>query len=89
MSPPRRPPPGVRRDRLYRDLFASAITADGSDGGGVDAVGCARAAKYVDWHNPMTYDFFGALRCVPGEGADGPVLAADLLPGRAGRGLHE
>ncbi|MFD9424131.1 MULTISPECIES: glycoside hydrolase family 18 protein [unclassified Streptomyces] len=42
------------------NLVTSAITADGSDGGKIDAVDYAGAAKYLDWYNPMTYDFFGA-----------------------------
>ncbi|MET8329133.1 glycoside hydrolase family 18 protein [Streptomyces sp. NPDC005181] len=42
------------------NLVTSAITADGSDGGKLDAVDYGGAAKYVDWYNPMTYDFFGA-----------------------------
>ncbi|MET9413811.1 glycoside hydrolase family 18 protein [Streptomyces klenkii] len=43
-----------------RNLVTAAITADASDGGKIDAVDYAGAARYVDWYNPMTYDFFGA-----------------------------
>ncbi|MFF1837486.1 glycoside hydrolase family 18 protein [Streptomyces sp. NPDC058231] len=42
------------------NLVTSAISADGSDGGKLEAVDYGGAAKYVDWYNPMTYDFFGA-----------------------------
>ncbi|WP_393055410.1 glycoside hydrolase family 18 protein [Streptomyces sp. LN549] len=42
------------------NLVTSAISADGSDGGKLDAVDYGGASKYVDWYNPMTYDFFGA-----------------------------
>ncbi|MFJ3269281.1 glycoside hydrolase family 18 protein [Streptomyces sp. NPDC086776] len=42
------------------NLVTSAITADGSDGGKLDAVDYGGAAQYVDWYNPMTYDLFGA-----------------------------
>ncbi|MCM2415298.1 glycoside hydrolase family 18 protein [Streptomyces sp. RKAG290] len=42
------------------NLVTSAITADASEGGKLDAVDYGGAAKYVDWYNPMTYDFFGA-----------------------------
>ncbi|MFF2435561.1 glycoside hydrolase family 18 protein [Streptomyces sp. NPDC058107] len=42
------------------NLVTSAITADGSDGGKLEAVDYGGAAQYVDWYNPMTYDFFGA-----------------------------
>ncbi|MFC7588492.1 glycosyl hydrolase family 18 protein [Nonomuraea antimicrobica] len=41
-------------------LVTSAITADGTDGGKIDAADYAGAAQYVDWYNVMTYDFFGA-----------------------------
>ncbi|WP_406098703.1 glycoside hydrolase family 18 protein [Streptomyces sp. NBC_01013] len=42
------------------NLVTSAISADGSEGGKLDAVDYGGASKYVDWYNPMTYDFFGA-----------------------------
>ncbi|GAA2711975.1 MULTISPECIES: glycoside hydrolase family 18 protein [Streptomyces] len=41
-------------------LVTAAITADASAGGKIDAVDYAGAARYVDWYNPMTYDYFGA-----------------------------
>ncbi|MDF5752101.1 glycosyl hydrolase family 18 protein [Spongiactinospora sp. TRM90649] len=41
-------------------LITAAITADGTDGGKMDAADYAGAAQYVDWYNVMTYDFFGA-----------------------------
>ncbi|GAA0915057.1 hypothetical protein GCM10009560_09010 [Nonomuraea longicatena] len=41
-------------------LVTAAITADGNDGGKIDAADYAGAAQYVDWYNVMTYDFFGA-----------------------------
>ncbi|HEV7934362.1 MAG TPA: glycosyl hydrolase family 18 protein [Actinomadura sp.] len=42
------------------NLVTAAITADGTSGGKIDAADYAGAAQYVDWYNPMTYDFFGA-----------------------------
>lgn len=42
------------------NLVTAAITADASSGGKIDAADYAGAAQYVDWYNPMTYDFFGA-----------------------------
>ncbi|WNI25928.1 glycoside hydrolase family 18 protein [Streptomyces sp. ITFR-16] len=52
---------GALRAKFGTDnLVTSAITADGSEGGKLDAVDYGGAAKYVDWYNPMTYDFFGA-----------------------------
>ncbi|NRQ35785.1 chitinase [Nonomuraea sp. NN258] len=41
-------------------LVTAAITADGTDGGKIDAADYAGAAPYIDWYNVMTYDFFGA-----------------------------
>ncbi|MFF8969496.1 glycoside hydrolase family 18 protein [Streptomyces sp. NPDC014995] len=42
------------------NLVTAAITADATPGGKIDAADYAGAAPYVDWYNPMTYDFFGA-----------------------------
>ncbi|GLJ90477.1 chitinase [Streptomyces poonensis] len=41
-------------------LITSAIPADATAGGKLDAADYAGAARYVDWYNPMTYDYFGA-----------------------------
>ncbi|MEU3647979.1 glycoside hydrolase family 18 protein [Lentzea sp. NPDC034063] len=43
------------------NLVTAAISADGSAGGKLDKADYAGAAQYVDWYNPMTYDFFGAF----------------------------
>ncbi|MFC3571801.1 glycoside hydrolase family 18 protein [Streptomyces yaanensis] len=43
-----------------RELITAAITADGTSGGKIDAADYAGTAKYVNWYNPMTYDYFGA-----------------------------
>ncbi|MDX6364075.1 MAG: chitinase, partial [Streptomyces sp.] len=48
------------RTRFGGELVTSAITADATTGGKIDAANYAGAAQYVDWYNPMTYDFFGA-----------------------------
>ena len=42
-------------------LVTAAITADGSNGGKIDAADYAGAAGAVDWLMPMTYDYFGAF----------------------------
>ncbi|WP_251092573.1 glycoside hydrolase family 18 protein [Streptomyces sp. Caat 7-52] len=42
------------------NLVTAAITADATSGGKIDAADYAGAARYVDWYNPMTYDYFGA-----------------------------
>ncbi len=63
----------------------AAITADATSGGKIDAANYAGAAQYVDWYNPMTYDYFGAwdARRRP------PPLAAELLRGNPeGELLH-
>ncbi len=43
------------------NLVTSAITADGSSGGKIDAADYAGAIQYLDWLMPMTYDYFGAF----------------------------
>ncbi|MGW0906704.1 glycoside hydrolase family 18 protein [Streptomyces sp. NPDC002853] len=42
------------------NLVTAAIPADAEEGGKIDAADYAGAAQYVDWYNPMTYDYFGA-----------------------------
>ena len=67
------------------NLVTAAITADASAGGKIDAADYAGAAQYVDWYNPMTYDFFGAWDA---PGPDGPALPADLLQRHPEGGLQ-
>ncbi len=43
-----------------KNLVTAAITADGSDGGKIDAADYGGASQSFDWYNVMTYDFFGA-----------------------------
>ncbi|MEO3868563.1 glycosyl hydrolase family 18 protein [Nonomuraea sp. B12E4] len=42
-------------------LVTAAITADGNNGGKIDAADYGGAAQYLDWYNVMTYDYFGAF----------------------------
>ncbi|MEV0723176.1 glycosyl hydrolase family 18 protein [Micromonospora purpureochromogenes] len=42
-------------------LVTAAITADGSNGGKIDATDYAGAASSLNWIMPMTYDYFGAF----------------------------
>ncbi len=42
-------------------LITAAITADGSNGGKIDAADYASAAGKLNWLMPMTYDYFGAF----------------------------
>ncbi|MFB9724260.1 glycosyl hydrolase family 18 protein, partial [Planobispora longispora] len=41
-------------------LITAAITADGTDGGKIDAADYAGAVSSLNWLMPMTYDYFGA-----------------------------
>ncbi|GGS03784.1 chitinase [Streptomyces aureoverticillatus] len=50
----------VRAKFGSNNLVTAAIPADASSGGKIDAADYAGAAQYVNWYNPMTYDFFGA-----------------------------
>ncbi|MFE1956414.1 glycoside hydrolase family 18 protein [Streptomyces sp. NPDC059479] len=59
-------------------LVTAAITADGSDGGKIDAADYAGAAQYLDWYNPMTYDFFGAFAA---QGPTAPHSPLTSYPG--------
>ncbi|WP_347590003.1 glycosyl hydrolase family 18 protein [Acrocarpospora sp. B8E8] len=43
------------------NLVTAAITADGTNGGKIDAADYGGAAQYLDWYNVMTYDYFGAF----------------------------
>jgi chitinase len=60
------------------NLVTSAITADGSNGGKIDATDYASAAQYVNFYNVMTYDFFGAFD------ADGPTAPHSPLTSYSG-----
>ncbi|MEU2064692.1 glycoside hydrolase family 18 protein [Streptomyces sp. NPDC013455] len=60
------------------NLVTAAITADATSGGKIDAANYAGAAQYVDWYNPMTYDYFGAWD------ASGPTAPHSPLNSYAG-----
>lgn len=60
------------------NLVTAATTADGSDGGKIDAADYGGAAQYIDWYNVMTYDFFGAWA------AQGPTAPHSPLNSYAG-----
>ncbi|MFI0239590.1 glycoside hydrolase family 18 protein [Streptomyces sp. NPDC016845] len=61
-------------------LLTSAIPADASDGGKLDATDYAGAAQYVDWYNPMTYDYFGAWDAQGPTAPHSPLKAYDGIP---------
>ncbi|MFD7713531.1 glycoside hydrolase family 18 protein [Streptomyces sp. NPDC059786] len=61
-------------------LVTSAIAADATDGGKLDAADYAGAAQYVDWYNPMTYDFFGAWDAQGPTAPHSPLTSYDGIP---------
>ncbi|GAA3530380.1 glycoside hydrolase family 18 protein [Amycolatopsis ultiminotia] len=61
-------------------LVTAAITADGSDGGKIDAADYAAAAKSVDWYNVMTYDYFGAWAPQGPTAPHSPLSSYDGIP---------
>ncbi|MFE9021826.1 glycoside hydrolase family 18 protein [Streptomyces sp. NPDC007808] len=67
------------------NLVTAAITADATSGGKIDAANYAGAAQYVDWYNPMTYDFFGAWDAA---GPTAPHSALHSYPGIPKAGFH-
>ncbi|MFC4853771.1 glycoside hydrolase family 18 protein [Actinophytocola glycyrrhizae] len=72
---------GAMRARFGSDnLVTAAITADGSDGGKIDAADYAGAAQYVDWYNVMTYDYFGAFDADGPTAPHSPLTAYDGIP---------
>ncbi|MFJ2440164.1 glycoside hydrolase family 18 protein [Streptomyces sp. NPDC087658] len=66
-------------------LVTAAITADGSKDGKIDATDYAGAAKYFDWYNPMTYDYFGAFEP---KGPTAPHSALTSYEGIPTAGYH-
>ncbi|MER7109184.1 glycoside hydrolase family 18 protein [Streptomyces sp. NPDC000229] len=75
----------VRAKFGTRNLVTAAITADASPGGKIDAADYAGAARYVDWYNPMTYDFFGAWAA---QGPTAPHSPLTGYPGIPQQGHH-
>ncbi|CAL9387797.1 glycoside hydrolase family 18 protein [Streptomyces sp. enrichment culture] len=61
-------------------LVTAAITADATSGGKIDAADYAGAAQYVDWYNPMTYDFFGAWDPTGPTAPHSPLTSYDGIP---------
>jgi chitinase len=63
-----------------RNLVTAAITADATPGGKIDAADYAGAAQYVDWYNPMTYDFFGAWDAAGPTAPHSPLTSYSGIP---------
>ncbi|MQY39166.1 Chitinase C [Streptomyces sp. RB17] len=61
-------------------LVTAAITADASGGGKIDAADYAGAAHYVDWFNPMTYDYFGAWDATGPTAPHSPLTSYSGIP---------
>jgi len=69
------------RQRFGSDnLVTAAITADGSDGGKIDAADYGAAAQSVDWYNVMSYDYFGAFDADGPTAPHSPLTAYDGIP---------
>ncbi|MER5968248.1 glycoside hydrolase family 18 protein [Streptomyces sp. NPDC002055] len=62
------------------NLVTAAITADASPGGKIEAADYAGTARYVDWYNPMTYDFFGAWAAQGPTAPHSPLTSWPGLP---------
>ncbi|MET7275181.1 glycoside hydrolase family 18 protein [Streptomyces flaveolus] len=62
------------------NLVTAAITADATSGGKIDAADYAGAARYVDWYNPMTYDFFGAWDAAGPTAPHSPLTSYSGIP---------
>lgn len=62
------------------NLVTAAITADGSDGGKIDATDYATAAQKLDWIMPMTYDYFGAFTPQGPTAPHSPLTAYPGIP---------
>ncbi|MEW9532680.1 glycosyl hydrolase family 18 protein [Microbispora sp. NPDC049125] len=61
-------------------LIASAITADGTNGGKIDLGGYDTAAQYVDWYDVMTYDYFGAFAPTGPTAPHSPLTSYTGIP---------
>ncbi|MBV2354550.1 glycoside hydrolase family 18 protein [Streptomyces sp. J2-1] len=68
------------RAKFGSSLVTAAITADASDGGKIEAADYAGAAQYVDWYNPMTYDYFGAWDAAGPTAPHSPLNAYEGIP---------
>ncbi len=72
---------GALRSRFGTSaLVTSAITADGTSGGKIDAADYAGAAQYVDYYLPMTYDFFGAWAAQGPTAPHSPLTSYSGIP---------
>ncbi|MFC8713369.1 glycosyl hydrolase family 18 protein [Streptomyces sp. NPDC057197] len=68
------------RAKFGKELVTAAVTADGSDGGKIDAADYAGASQYLDWYNVMTYDFFGAWDAKGPTAPHSPLTSYSGIP---------
>ena len=68
------------RAQFGDDLVTAAISADGSNGGKLEAADYAGAAQYVDFYMVMTYDFFGAFDADGPTAPHSPLTEYDGIP---------
>jgi chitinase len=68
------------RSRFGSKIITAAITADASAGGKIDKTDYAGAARYFDWYNVMTYDFFGAWAAQGPTAPHSPLTAYSGIP---------
>ncbi|MEU8050958.1 glycosyl hydrolase family 18 protein [Micromonospora haikouensis] len=61
-------------------LVTAAITADGSNGGKIDATDYAGAIGNLNWLMPMTYDYFGAFNAQGPTAPHSPLYSYDGIP---------
>ncbi|HEY1012448.1 MAG TPA: glycosyl hydrolase family 18 protein [Herpetosiphonaceae bacterium] len=66
-------------------LITAAITADGSNGGKIDAADYGGAAQYLDWYNVMSYDYFGGFSP---QGPTAPHSPLTSYPGIPAAGFN-
>ncbi|MEU7070156.1 glycoside hydrolase family 18 chitinase [Streptomyces narbonensis] len=67
------------------NLITAAITADGSNGGKLDAADYGGAAQYVNWYDVMTYDYFGTWAA---QGPTAPHSPLTSYPGIPAQGFN-
>ncbi|TPW77764.1 chitinase [Schumannella soli] len=68
------------RGEFGSDLVTSAITADGTSGGKIEAADYAGAAQDLDWIAPMTYDYYGAFAAQGPTAPHSPLIGFDSAP---------
>ncbi|MEV4390061.1 glycosyl hydrolase family 18 protein [Micromonospora sp. NPDC049580] len=61
-------------------LVTAAITADGSNGGKIDATDYAGAIGNLNWLMPMTYDYFGAFNAQGPTAPHSPLTSYTGIP---------